>query len=243
MLRAVQVVVEEGLARPILIGRPEVIEARVEKLGLRLRGRPRLRAVQPEQRPALQRLCRLLPRAHRRARASRPASAREALRTRRTRDRRGDAGARRGRRHAGRARSATSPRHLRHITDVIGLRPEMSEASTVHALVLDGGALFIADTSVSYDPTPALIAETAIRGRGTPARLRARAQGGAGQPQQFRQPRHALRAQDARGPGVLRRLAPGARGRRRDAGRHRPPAGDPRPAPARLDAEGRRPTS
>ena len=53
--------------------------------------------------------------------------------------------------------------HLRHITDVIGLRPEMNEASAVHALVLDGGALFIADTSVSYDPSAALIAETAIR--------------------------------------------------------------------------------
>ncbi|MCE7033015.1 NADP-dependent malic enzyme [Lysobacter sp. GX 14042] len=37
VLRAVQTVVDEGLARPILIGRPEVINARIEKLGLRLR--------------------------------------------------------------------------------------------------------------------------------------------------------------------------------------------------------------
>ncbi|MFZ1427943.1 MAG: phosphate acyltransferase, partial [Geminicoccaceae bacterium] len=37
VLRAVQIVVEERLARPILIGRPEVIEARVERLGLKLR--------------------------------------------------------------------------------------------------------------------------------------------------------------------------------------------------------------
>ena len=36
VLRAVQVVVDEGLARPTLIGRPEVIAARVEKFGLRL---------------------------------------------------------------------------------------------------------------------------------------------------------------------------------------------------------------
>ena len=53
--------------------------------------------------------------------------------------------------------------HLRHITDVIGLRSEMSEASAVHAMVMDGGPLFIGDTSVSYDPSPTLIAETAIR--------------------------------------------------------------------------------
>jgi malate dehydrogenase (oxaloacetate-decarboxylating)(NADP+) len=37
VLRAVQVVVDEGLARPTLIGRPEVIAARIEKFGLRLK--------------------------------------------------------------------------------------------------------------------------------------------------------------------------------------------------------------
>ncbi len=37
VLRAVQVVVDEGLARPTLVGRPAVIAARVEKFGLRLR--------------------------------------------------------------------------------------------------------------------------------------------------------------------------------------------------------------
>jgi malate dehydrogenase (oxaloacetate-decarboxylating)(NADP+) len=37
VLRAVQNVVDESLARPILIGRPEVIESRIERLGLRLK--------------------------------------------------------------------------------------------------------------------------------------------------------------------------------------------------------------
>ena len=37
VLRAVQVVVDEGLARPTLIGRPAVIQARIEKFGLRLK--------------------------------------------------------------------------------------------------------------------------------------------------------------------------------------------------------------
>ena len=49
VLRAVQVVVEERLAKPILIGRPEVIDARVEKLGLGLRQGQRLRAGQSGQ--------------------------------------------------------------------------------------------------------------------------------------------------------------------------------------------------
>src|SRR5690606_7336936 len=35
--RAVQVVVDEGLAKPILVGRPAVLAARIEKYGLRLR--------------------------------------------------------------------------------------------------------------------------------------------------------------------------------------------------------------
>src|SRR5690606_19725200 len=37
VLRAVQTVVDEQLARPILIGRPDVIESRIQRLGLRLR--------------------------------------------------------------------------------------------------------------------------------------------------------------------------------------------------------------
>src|SRR5207244_9491544 len=37
MLRAVQIVVDEGLARPTLIGRPQVIEQRLQRLGLRVR--------------------------------------------------------------------------------------------------------------------------------------------------------------------------------------------------------------
>jgi len=37
VLRAVQSVIDEGLAHPILIGRPEVIESRIQRLGLRMR--------------------------------------------------------------------------------------------------------------------------------------------------------------------------------------------------------------
>ncbi|WP_260986460.1 phosphate acyltransferase, partial [Bordetella genomosp. 13] len=37
VLRAVQVIVDEKLARPILVGRPQVLMSRIEKYGLRLR--------------------------------------------------------------------------------------------------------------------------------------------------------------------------------------------------------------
>ena len=54
-------------------------------------------------------------------------------------------------------------KHLRHICEVIGLRDDMGEASTLHALVLDSGTLFIGDTEVSYDPPPYKIAMTTLR--------------------------------------------------------------------------------
>ncbi len=44
ILRAAQVVVDEGMARPVLVGRPDVIERRVERLGLRLKRGAGLRA-------------------------------------------------------------------------------------------------------------------------------------------------------------------------------------------------------
>lgn len=51
VLRAVQVAVEEGLAKPILIGRPAVIEARIAKAGLRLQAGVNYEVCNPEDDP------------------------------------------------------------------------------------------------------------------------------------------------------------------------------------------------
>ncbi len=161
VLRAAQVVVEERLAKPILIGRPEVIDARVEKLGLGLRAGQDYELINPASDPRYNDYVAFyLERVGRKGVS--PQAAREALRTRRTiigalMLARGEADAM----LAGPVGRFST--HLRHIVEVIGLRPQMSEASAVHALVLDHGALFIADTSVSFEPGAALIAETAIR--------------------------------------------------------------------------------
>src|SRR5262245_35988639 len=48
VLRAAQIVVDEGLARPILVGRPQVIEQRLERLGLRVRPGKEFELVNPE---------------------------------------------------------------------------------------------------------------------------------------------------------------------------------------------------
>ncbi len=51
VLRAAQIVVDEGLAQPILIGRPQVIEQRLERLGLRVRPGKEFELVNPESDP------------------------------------------------------------------------------------------------------------------------------------------------------------------------------------------------
>ena len=56
VLRAVQVVVDEGLAQPILVGRPAVLARRIERFGLRLRPDVDFAGDQPETRSALPRL-------------------------------------------------------------------------------------------------------------------------------------------------------------------------------------------
>ena len=48
VLRATQVVLEEGLAEPILIGRPEVIRERVKRYGLRMTAGKDFEIVDPE---------------------------------------------------------------------------------------------------------------------------------------------------------------------------------------------------
>jgi malate dehydrogenase (oxaloacetate-decarboxylating)(NADP+) len=48
VLRAVQVVVDEGLAKPILVGRPAVLEQRIERFGLRLKPGVDFDIVNPE---------------------------------------------------------------------------------------------------------------------------------------------------------------------------------------------------
>ena len=58
VLRAAQVLLEEGTARPILIGRPQIIETRLKRYGLRIRPDVDFEVVNPEGDPRYPRLCR-----------------------------------------------------------------------------------------------------------------------------------------------------------------------------------------
>ena len=61
VLRAVEVLLDERLARPILIGRPEVVRARIERLGLHFSAEP-TSSCAIRRATALRRLRRPLPR-------------------------------------------------------------------------------------------------------------------------------------------------------------------------------------
>jgi malate dehydrogenase (oxaloacetate-decarboxylating)(NADP+) len=54
VLRAVQTIVDDGLARPILVGRPAVVEMRIERAGLRIRADEDFESGQPRIRSAFQ---------------------------------------------------------------------------------------------------------------------------------------------------------------------------------------------
>lgn len=160
VLRAVQTVVDEGLARPILIGRPRVVENRIEKLNLRLRPGEDFELCNPEQDPRYRDYWTLYHEIMARKGVT-PDIAKAVVRTRATviaalMLRRGEADGMIcglvGRYH----------RKLRYVVDLLGLKPGVSTPSAVSAVALEKSVFFVADTHVNQDPTAEQIAESAI---------------------------------------------------------------------------------
>jgi malate dehydrogenase (oxaloacetate-decarboxylating)(NADP+) len=160
VLRAAQIVVDEGIARPILIGRPEVIASRMERLGLRLKRGVDFDLVNPNDDPRYraywQEYHRLAAR-----RGVTPEVAKLDMRRRLTligamMVHRGDADALLcgvlGRYHS----------HLRFVDQIIGKRVGVKQYAAMNMLLLPKGTVFICDTYVSYDPTAEQIAENTL---------------------------------------------------------------------------------
>ncbi len=159
VLRAAQVVLEEGLAKPILIGRPAVVDVRLRRYGLKIRPGSDFELVNPEEDPRYRDYVELLiERAGRRGIT--PEAARTAVRTNTTviaalALRRGDADAMicglEGR----------FERHLRNVQLIIGPRADVNDRdlSTLSMLITQKRVIFLTDTYVSVDPSAAEIAE------------------------------------------------------------------------------------
>jgi malate dehydrogenase (oxaloacetate-decarboxylating)(NADP+) len=156
VLHAAQTVVDEGLARPILVGRPAVIEQRIAKLGLRIRAGEHFELVNPENDSRYREYCNEYHRIMQRQGIT-PDAAKREMRRRNTLIAamlvRGDAA------DAMLCGTASQPlNHLRYIDEVIGQQPGANVYAAMNILMLPGRTLFICDTHVNLDPTAEQVA-------------------------------------------------------------------------------------
>ena len=160
VLRAVRAVIDEDLARPILIGRPAVIDMRLEKLGLNLKAGRDFDVVNIESdsryRELWQEYYRLMGRD-----GVTPDSAREALRSDATLIgcmllRRGDADA------LICGTTGAYDHHFRHIENLVGLKKGASLFAAMNVLLLPQRVLAITDTHVNEMPSAEATAEIAM---------------------------------------------------------------------------------
>ena len=158
VLRAVQTLLDDGMAEPILLGRRAVIAARVRDMGLRMKLDDNVRVLDPaEDRavfdPLLHDYQRMVGR-----RGTPPDAATRYM------DRRPTVAASMLLR-AGQADAAICGgvgdwwRHIQYMVPIIPRRPKVSRIFALSCLILQSGALFMCDTHMNLDPTAEQIAE------------------------------------------------------------------------------------
>ena len=161
VLRAVQVVVDQGLAKPILIGRPQVIEKRIRRAGLRLKLGVDVELCNIHDDPRFdaywQRYHQLMER-----RGVTPSMAKAVVRSRPTTIaalmvERGEADAM----LCGLVGQYQGK--LRQIREVIGMDAGVSEPSAMAAVATAKGTFFYLDTHVQDDPSAEQIAEAVLQ--------------------------------------------------------------------------------
>ena len=156
VLRAAQVAIDEGIARPLLIGRPEFITARIGKLGLRLKLGDNCDAVNILDDPRHHDYAIEYYQMTKRKGVSRS----QALEEMRSRPaligammvHRGDADAMLC------GTQGNYAEHLKYVRNVIGMRPGVKALAAMQMLILPGRRLFICDTHVNLDPNAEEIA-------------------------------------------------------------------------------------
>jgi len=160
VLRAAQLAVDEGLAQPILVGRPAVIEARIKKAGLHIRVGTDVEVVDPEDDPRFriywESFHKLMGR-----RGVTPEAAKTMVR-------RSNTIIAALMLHLGDADAMICGLvgrfdvHLEHIRNLIGLKRGAPGFATLNALTLEKRTVFITDTNVNEDPSAELLASIAM---------------------------------------------------------------------------------
>jgi malate dehydrogenase (oxaloacetate-decarboxylating)(NADP+) len=156
VLHATQNVVDEGIAYPILVGRPAVIEKRIAKLGLRIRAGEHFELVNPERDSRYREYCNEYHRLMQRQGIT-PDAAQRAMRSHNTL-----IAAMLVRMDAADAMicgTVSQPlSHLRYIDEVIGQHPGANVYAAMNILMLPGHTVFICDTHMNLDPTAEQVA-------------------------------------------------------------------------------------
>ena len=160
VLRAVQVVSDEGLARPIVVGRPEVIASRLERLGLRIKPDADFEIIDPSDDARYKTYWQTYHCLNERKGVT-PDIARTIVRTNATTIAAlavhlGDADAL----LCGIGGSYLS--HLAQISDIIGKDEGVRDFSALSLLILAKGTFFLADTHVTEVPSAEEIAEMTL---------------------------------------------------------------------------------
>jgi malate dehydrogenase (oxaloacetate-decarboxylating)(NADP+) len=160
VLRAVQTVVDEGLAKPILIGRPEVVSLYIERFGLRVRPEVDFELVNPDSDPRFKELWSYYHQIMERRGVSADYAKKEVMR------RTTLIGALLLQFGYGDGLICGTygmhSLHMKFIENVIGRRPGVNNFYTLNLVNLPGRSLFLADTYVNYDPTPEQVVEMTL---------------------------------------------------------------------------------
>ncbi|WP_432767452.1 NADP-dependent malic enzyme [Roseateles cavernae] len=159
VLRAVQVALDEGLVKPTLIGRPEVIAMRIQRAGLRLQLGGDVAVIDPENDARFRQYWEAYHQIMGR-RGFTPEAAKAAVRRSNTTIgalaiKLGDADAM----ICGMVGRFDS--HLEHVSELIGLKPGARSFATMNAVMLEKQTLFITDTFVNDSPDAEQLAEIA----------------------------------------------------------------------------------
>jgi len=157
VLQAVQVLVDDGICKPILIARPDVVQEKIKQLSLRLEIDKDIQVVNPNDNPNYERDWVEYHRIEGRNGVS-PVFAQGVVRTRATAlaaliVRQGDADAMIC------GVEGAYVQHLKYVKSIIGMRKDTSDLSSVTMLILKPGTFFLTDTHVTENPTAEQIAK------------------------------------------------------------------------------------
>jgi malate dehydrogenase (oxaloacetate-decarboxylating)(NADP+) len=160
VLRAAQVVIDERLARPVLVGRPEAIQAKIRDVGLRLEAERDYEVASFDDAAFVEPAAEAYYQLGKRRGLTREYAAAE---MRRNGTLIGAMLVREGRADGmlcGTAEPYAS--HLRYVAEAIGLRRGVNELAAMHVLMLPQQIVFLCDTYINPDPTAAQLVDIAL---------------------------------------------------------------------------------